>query len=93
MRLHVTRRRRRDGLVELRPRDQRVERPEWYTAGFTVLLLAWGLFVSTAIPPKLLGAVMLGLVLGELCLAIRGLLALRHPRAQVVVFARGMRSR
>lgn len=91
MKLHVTRRRRRDGLVELRPRDHRVERPEWYTAGFTVLLLAWGLFVSTAIPPQLLAVVLLALVAGELCLAIRSLLALRNPRAQLVGFARASR--
>lgn len=87
MKLHVTRRTRQDGLVVLLPRDQRVERPEWYTAGFSVLLLTWGLFISTAIPPALLGAVMLALLAGELCLALRALRDLRHPRAEVVGLA------
>ena len=93
MRLHVTRRRRPDGLTVLLPRDHRVERPEWYTAAFSVLLTAWALFVSTAIPAQVLGAVLLGLVLGELCLAIRTLLELRHPRAQVVLLSRASRFR
>lgn len=93
MELHVTRRRRPDGLVELLPRDHRVERPEWYAAGFSVLLMAWGLFVSTAIPAQVVAAVLLGLVAGELCFAIRALLDLRHPPAQVVVLARGQRFR
>lgn len=93
MKLHVTRRRRPDGLVQLLPRDHRVERPEWYMAGFSVLLLAWGLFVSTAIPAQLLLAVLLGLVGGELCLAVRSLLDHRNPPAQVVAFARSARWR
>jgi hypothetical protein len=91
MKLHVTRRRRPDGLVVLLPRDHRVERPEWYTAGFSVLLLAWGLFVSTAIPAQLVAVVLVGLAAGELCFAIRTLLELRNPRAQVVAFARASR--
>ncbi len=91
MRLHVTRRRRPDGLIVLLPRDHRVERPQWYAAGFSVLLTAWALFVSTAIPAQVLLAVLLGLVLGELCLAIRTLLDLRHPPAEVVAFARASR--
>ncbi len=93
MNLHVTRRTRPDGLVQLLPRDHRVERPEWYTAGFTVLLVAWGLFVSTAIPAQLVAAVLLGLVGGELCLAVRALLGMRNPRARVVAFARSARWR
>jgi hypothetical protein len=74
--------------VQLLPRDHRVERPEWYMAGFSVLLLAWGLFISTAIPAQLMAAVLVCLIVGELCLAIRTLLELRHPRAQVVAIAR-----
>jgi hypothetical protein len=93
MRLHVTRRRRPDGLIVLLPRDHRVERPEWYTAGFSVLLTAWALFVSTAIPAQVLGAILLGLVLGELCFAIRTLLDLRNPRADVVFLSRATRFR
>ncbi len=93
MRLHVTRRRRADGLTVLLPRDHRIERPQWYAAGYSVLLAAWALFVSTAIPAQVLLAVLLGLVLGELCLAIRTLLDLRNPRAEVLVFARARRLR
>jgi hypothetical protein len=86
---HVVRGRRTDGLIELRPRDQRLERPDWYFAAFTVILLATGLFMSAAIPPALLAAVLAAALSGEVCLSLRDLLLLRRPRAEIFVLARG----
>lgn len=88
---HVTRRLRPDGLTQLSPREQHVQRPEWYLAAFSVLLLSWGLFISTAIPPQLVGALLLGGVVGEACFAVRALLERRNPPAEVLVLARTQR--
>ncbi len=85
---HVARRRRADGLTELRPIDARLERPGWYLAAFTVILFAGALFVSTAIPASLVATVLGATLGGEVCFAIRDLLDLRRPPAPVVVLAR-----
>jgi hypothetical protein len=84
---HVIRRRRPDGITELRPRDEQIQRFEWYLDSFTAFLAATGLFVSTLIPPLLLGWVILGCLLGELCLDVRAYLLLRRPAAPVLVLA------
>ncbi|BDG02168.1 hypothetical protein [Anaeromyxobacter oryzae] len=85
---NVVRRRRADGITELRPIDERLERPGWYLGAFTVLLFACALFVSTAIPPTLLAAVIAAALSGELCMTCRDLLDHRRPPAQIVVLAR-----
>jgi hypothetical protein len=88
---HAIRRRRPDGITELRPRDQRIDRSEWYLEAFTAFLLAAGLFVSTMIPPMLLGWVILGCLCGELCLDVRAYLLLRRPLAPVYVLTSSVR--
>jgi hypothetical protein len=85
---HVVRKRRADGITELRPIDARLERPGWYLATFTVLLATCALFVSAQIPPSLFAAMIVAAIFGELCFALRDLLDQRRPLADVVVLAR-----
>lgn len=84
---HVVRRLRPDGIVELRPRDVRVERPEWYLGAYTTFLVSGALFISTAVPAQLVAITFLGCLLGEVCFALRALAGLRRPLAEVEVLA------
>jgi hypothetical protein len=84
---HVVRRRRPDGITELRPIDARLERPGWYLATFSVLFATCALFVSAQIPPSLFGAMIVAAIFGELCFGLRDLLDQRRPLAEVVVLA------
>ena len=88
---HVPLEKRPDGLIHLRPAEPRVTRSEWYLAAFTTFMVAGGMFIAAAVPPFLLAMLLAGVLLGEVCFALRSLLDLRHPPAQVLVLARGRR--
>jgi hypothetical protein len=85
---HVHLERRKDGLIHLRPSEPRFTRAEWYLAAFTTFMIAAGMFIAAVVPPLLLAMLLMAVLVGELCFALRDLLDLRRPRADVLAFAR-----
>ncbi len=81
------RRRRTDGVVQIVRTEEHPEPSERYLAMFTVILVANGLFLATAIPAQLLALVVGCCLGGELSLGLRTLLLRRHPRAEVLELA------
>jgi hypothetical protein len=82
--MHVTRRHRQDGIVELSPKLAPLAPADRLLVIVTVLLAANGLFVCGAIPAPVAAAIAVSCLAGEVVLGLKAvvLLALR-PAAEV----------
>jgi hypothetical protein len=82
--MHVTRRHRHDGIVELSPKLAPLAPADRLLVIVTVLLVAGGLFVSGAIPAAVAAAVAASCLAGEVFLGLKAVvLIVLRPAAEV----------